>query len=564
MKNHNIPITKTPYFFAPDYYKGNIVLGSTFVDTQSNFSIVTSRKDHRIIQRTKYRKERNMNNLLIYYLSCSGSGFAKNLFDFFDYPMFSTLMGVSNELYKITTNYTHHNMLSDDTNIYNLESFLKIFWQPQIICCSYYYMPIHLNQLNWYNVNTLCISGTHLTDVDPIVFKNVKIIIMNDCTGVTDRHFEHMYGVVQLEIDYLYNPRITDEALAYLPGIKRLSMKKLQADISPIGFSFLGGIERLMLDSFHVTDEHLQYLDGIKELDLTNCTGFGDNGIRSITKSGKLQTLDLSYCCYDNHMTPAVQEHLKQIPELDMEGCTVSMLYEECPVCSRMRRIDMIQHHLDQGCDMKCTICDTMVRIGCMKEHLSHHCTKNFIKCCDCNIMYLQKNNSKHKRRCLDRLYYCNVMGHITTVRKYRLTLKKDNTLKKRCQHESLALYKELTEKRRDNKKHIVALKLKLDGPDESDMRQLIRKSKSQIFATYECLDNMLLQKKYTRRPSKLEAMKKKILFKKQCLAVGLAKQILIMQQRYIYDLEQQHADELDSSDNVINLWESDFHEDFD
>ena len=390
---------------------------------QSNWTVYLSKKLIQI-------KKKNEMTPLIYNLSCSGNGLLQIISSFCDYKMFLELICTSRLLTEIIGNYINFNNVYDMiTRITNLEQFFKRF--PYALACNYstniiniYYYREQLQPTLFIgkNLHTLDLTAQNLIELSPENFKGVKKLILNYCTGVRNELFTQVQGIEHLELENIRYPNIGSEAFAYFVRIKYLSIANsligtdgLEFDqFQNIAFSFLQGIESFKMTEINIMPGSLPYLFGIKQLSINNSFGITDIDIDMITRPGSLQQLSMNYC--RTTITTASHPALKMIPDLQMFGCDGNT--EMCPICKHDRMIDSIQEHLENECDIVCSLCNKNYMIGYDAIHLKVECAKNFIKCPDCNLDIIKKNESRHRKRCMMRLITCTLCNDKTPFHK--------------------------------------------------------------------------------------------------------------------------------------------------
>jgi hypothetical protein len=159
-----------------------------------------------------------------------------------------------------------------------------------------------------------------------------------------------------------------------------------------------------------------------------------DVAIECVTRNGLLQRLDVGNCM-SIWFTRASQPFLKRVPDLNMDGCIYDITHENCDVCGRSRRIDMIAHHLEHECNMQCQLCQETIMITHEQPHLMYKCNQNYLECEDCGCMYLVKKKIRHHRLCAMKLITCDLCPDNEPFHKkdYKKHLAKHGNYNKHC-----------------------------------------------------------------------------------------------------------------------------------
>lgn len=378
---------------------------------------------------------RNDTNPWLDLVMRSGSGFInimmKNLtlLDIFE------LMCTSRRLSEIINHYIFYNDVSEiTTRITDLETFFKSI--PRAKSCNLsgniyktrrfrpYLEILPPSIFEGRNMISLDLSHRDISGFNPENLRGIKYLCLDNCTGITNDLFQCVQGIETLVMRNVHYPNINGEAFAYFVGIKHLDLADTYlgcggADFSEtreVGFSFLQGIDFLNIKSIEVNDTCLRYVAGAKSINLSQCSEVTDVGIGYITAPGTLEELTITNC-YQDTITVASHEALKAIPNLHLDGLLNNT--ETCQICTRERRIDRIQEHLEKECDLQCTFCNQRVMIILESFHLKTECTMNFFECSDCNHMILMKNRLRHENLCSERMITCDVCSdHIPYAKK--------------------------------------------------------------------------------------------------------------------------------------------------
>ena len=365
----------------------------------------------------------------------SGTGFINIMMKNLTLLDILELMCTSRRLSEIISHYIFYNDVSEiTTRITDLETFFKSI--PRAKSCNHsgniykakrfrpYLDLLPLNIFEGRNMVSLDLSYRDLSGFNPENLRGVKNLRLSHCIGVTNDLFRCVQGIETLVMENVQYPNINGEAFAYFIGIKHLDLADTYLgcngdsfiDTREVAFSFLQGIKYLNVKDIEVNDACLQYVAGAKSINISRCSEVTDVGIGYITAPGTLTELIMTNC-YQTSITVASHEALKLIPTLNMDGCYNNT--EICQICTRERRIDRIQEHLEKECDLQCTLCDQRVMIGRESFHLKTECTMNFFECSDCNRMILMKNRLRHENRCSERMITCDVCSdHVPYAKK--------------------------------------------------------------------------------------------------------------------------------------------------
>jgi len=424
---------RTPYVFT-SYDPSNREPIST-VAVGYTFTLDKSDKSNWIPVSKTIRKHMTKNeaNPWLALIEQTGTGFITNLIKNLTLSDIIELMITSRRLEEILRHYIYYNDVTElSTRITDIKKFFKKM--PRAKYCNYsgLYYKTRYNRIleripsrifEGRNLISLDLSDRDLYGFNPENLRGIKHLYLNRCTNVTNDLFCCLQGIKTLEFKEVKYPNINSEAFAYLVGIEHLSLANTFLGCNDenfnttrnIAFSFLQGIKSLDVTDIEVDDNCLRYLDGIEKLNISDCTEITDIGIEYITRSGCLKELIMINCSQDT-ITAASHERLKNIPVLDMECCINNT--EVCTICQRIRRIDKIQEHLETECNEICTFCDESYDVRQKDIHLNYYCTMNFLKCNDCHVTILQKNQKRHNRRCSMKMITCTWCSDTTKFAK--------------------------------------------------------------------------------------------------------------------------------------------------
>jgi hypothetical protein len=193
------------------------------------------------------------------------------------------------------------------------------------------------------------VSGrADLTDADFVHLRNVNVIFMMSCTGVTDAAFSHLTACRTLDMSHCNQRGISDAAFPHLVNIRTLNMSGCnQATITDAAFASLAELRSLgisqstfglyprlrltdraftglrKLESLcasgldAITDVAFDNLTELKQLNLAWCDQ-SELSDRCFEKLTRLEVLDIRAC---SQLTDGALTALKRLRVLDIRGC---------------------------------------------------------------------------------------------------------------------------------------------------------------------------------------------------------------------------------------------------
>jgi hypothetical protein len=414
-----------PYkrFIAPyeltRYSTGSYHLEEMMSDPYS-WTSVMSRKTRNVT------KVNNKNQWLDQFLR-TGNGIAHNIFQLLDVITLAELRCTSRIFDKFVLRYCQTNPVhGTERGIYDVAHFLFLFPHVNEISLPNGKMNTDLLTPNMFvgrKLHTLRLRNCNFTDmkINPESFRGLDMVSFYNCTipdETPERNFfSCMESVRLLSLECVTGLITGANCFRYLPNLKSLN----------IGCK----VNRTLTDDCW---EVIANTCPLVELFAGCSEEITDVAIECVTRNGLLQRLDVNRCM-SPLFTRASQPFLKRVPELCTEGCMLDITLENCDVCGRSRRIDMIAHHLEHECNMQCQLCQETIMITHEQPHLMYKCNNNYIQCEDCGCMYLGRKRMRHRRLCAMKLITCDLCPDNEPFHKkdYKKHLAKHGNYNKHC-----------------------------------------------------------------------------------------------------------------------------------